>query len=65
MGSLWSKTVDEKYLKFMITNPDVWVHHFFTMGAGPNVNAVFGITSCTWAVPQRRDGMSWRSCSPC
>jgi hypothetical protein len=25
MGSLWSKTVAEKYLKFMITNPDDWV----------------------------------------
>jgi hypothetical protein len=25
MGNLWSKTVDERYLKFMITNPDVWV----------------------------------------
>jgi cytochrome c oxidase subunit 2 len=25
MGSLWSKTVDEKYLKFIMTNHDVWV----------------------------------------
>ncbi len=25
MGSLLSKTVDKKHLKFMITNPDVWV----------------------------------------
>ena len=25
MGSLWSKTVDEEHLKFMITNPDTWV----------------------------------------
>jgi hypothetical protein len=25
MRSLWSKTVDEKHLKFLITNPDVWV----------------------------------------
>ena len=25
MGSLWSKTVDEEHLKFMITNPDAWV----------------------------------------
>ncbi len=21
----------------------VWLHHFFTMGAGPTVNAIFGI----------------------
>jgi hypothetical protein len=25
MRSLWLKTVDEKHLKFLITNPDVWV----------------------------------------
>ncbi|MGC2086478.1 MAG: cytochrome o ubiquinol oxidase subunit I [Bradyrhizobium sp.] len=29
----------------------VWLHHFFTMGAGPNVNAVFGIASMIIAVP--------------
>ena len=29
----------------------VWVHHFFTMGAGPNVNAVFGIATMIIAVP--------------
>src|SRR6201998_2263152 len=29
----------------------VWLHHFFTMGAGPNVNAVFGIASMLIAVP--------------
>src|SRR6185437_7944833 len=23
----------------------VWLHHFFTMGAGPDVNAIFGIAS--------------------
>src|SRR5277367_3345145 len=28
----------------------VWLHHFFTMGAGPNVNAVFGIASMIIAV---------------
>jgi cytochrome o ubiquinol oxidase subunit I len=27
-----------------------WLHHFFTMGAGPNVNAVFGITTSIIAV---------------
>jgi cytochrome o ubiquinol oxidase subunit 1 len=29
----------------------VWLHHFFTMGAGPVVNAVFGIASMIIAVP--------------
>src|SRR5512142_227309 len=28
----------------------VWLHHFFTMGAGPNVNAVFGIATSVIAV---------------
>ena len=28
----------------------VWLHHFFTMGAGPNVNTVFGVTSTIIAV---------------
>jgi len=29
----------------------VWLHHFFTMGAGGDVNAVFGILSMVIAVP--------------
>ncbi|WP_034990585.1 cytochrome o ubiquinol oxidase subunit I [Beijerinckia mobilis] len=29
----------------------VWLHHFFTMGAGPDVNAVFGIATMIIAVP--------------
>lgn len=29
----------------------VWLHHFFTMGAGATVNAVFGIASMIIAVP--------------
>ena len=29
----------------------VWLHHFFTMGAGGNVNAVFGIATSIIAVP--------------
>jgi cytochrome o ubiquinol oxidase subunit 1 len=29
----------------------VWLHHFFTMGAGPDVNAMFGIASMIIAVP--------------
>jgi cytochrome o ubiquinol oxidase subunit 1 len=29
----------------------VWLHHFFTMGAGPDVNAFFGIASALIAIP--------------
>src|SRR5947209_3986882 len=29
----------------------VWLHHFFTMGAGANVNAIFAIASMIIAVP--------------
>ena len=29
----------------------VWLHHFFTMGASPDVNAFFGITTMIIAVP--------------
>jgi cytochrome o ubiquinol oxidase subunit 1 len=29
----------------------VWVHHFFTMGAGPDVNIFFGIATMMIAVP--------------
>src|ERR1700690_331603 len=29
----------------------VWLHHFFTMGAGPDVTAIFGIASMIIAVP--------------
>jgi cytochrome o ubiquinol oxidase subunit 1 len=29
----------------------VWLHHFFTMGAGANVNAVFGIASMIIGIP--------------
>ena len=29
----------------------VWLHHFFTMGAGANINAIFGIASMLIAIP--------------
>ena len=29
----------------------VWLHHFFTMGAGANINAVFGIASMIIGIP--------------
>jgi cytochrome o ubiquinol oxidase subunit 1 len=37
----------------------VWLHHFFTMGAGGNVNAVFGIMTTIIAVPTGVKVFNW------
>src|SRR6201990_2221530 len=37
----------------------VWLHHFFTMGAGPDVNAIFGIASMIIAVPMGVKIYNW------
>ena len=37
----------------------VWLHHFFTMGAGADVNAVFGITTSVIAVPTGVKIFNW------
>jgi cytochrome o ubiquinol oxidase subunit 1 len=37
----------------------VWLHHFFTMGAGADVNAIFGITSAIIAVPTGVKIFNW------
>jgi cytochrome o ubiquinol oxidase subunit I len=37
----------------------VWLHHFFTMGAGADVNAVFGIMSAIIAVPTGVKVFNW------
>ncbi len=37
----------------------VWLHHFFTMGAGADVNAVFGITTMVIAVPTGVKVFNW------
>ena len=37
----------------------VWLHHFFTMGAGANVNAFFGIMSSIIAVPTGVKVFNW------
>jgi cytochrome o ubiquinol oxidase subunit 1 len=42
VGAIWAIV----FLSFI-----VWLHHFFTMGAGANVNAFFGIMTMLIAVP--------------
>jgi cytochrome o ubiquinol oxidase subunit I len=37
----------------------VWLHHFFTMGAGANVNAFFGIMSMIIAIPTGVKMFNW------
>jgi len=37
----------------------VWLHHFFTMGAGGDVNAIFGIASSIIAVPTGVKIFNW------
>jgi cytochrome o ubiquinol oxidase subunit 1 len=37
----------------------VWLHHFFTMGAGANVNAFFGIMTTLIAIPTGVQFFNW------
>lgn len=37
----------------------VWLHHFFTMGAGANVNAFFGISTMVIAIPTGVKIFNW------
>lgn len=43
----------------MVLSFIVWLHHFFTMGASPNVNAFFGIMTMLIAVPTGVKIFNW------
>jgi len=43
----------------MILSFSVWVHHFFTMGTGPNVNIFFGISTMLIAIPTGVKVFNW------
>src|SRR6202008_4667333 len=46
-------------LAICILSFTVWLHHFFTMGAGADVNAFFGIMSTVIAVPTGVKVFNW------
>src|SRR6266576_3450660 len=46
-------------LAICILSFTVWLHHFFTMGAGADVNAVFGIASMVIAIPTGVKIFNW------
>jgi cytochrome o ubiquinol oxidase subunit I len=46
-------------LAICILSFSVWLHHFFTMGAGGDVNGVFGIASMIIAVPTGVKVFNW------
>ena len=43
----------------MVLSFSVWLHHFFTMGAGPAVNTFFGITTMMIAIPTGVKVFNW------
>ena len=43
----------------MVLSFSVWVHHFFTMGAGPDVNTFFGIATMMIAIPTGVKIFNW------
>src|SRR5215467_2812840 len=46
-------------LGICVLSMTVWLHHFFTMGAGADVNTVFGIMSAIIAVPTGVNIFNW------
>lgn len=53
------KTMVAALIAIMFLSFIVWQHHFFTMGAGANVNAFFGIMTAIIAVPTGVKIFNW------
>ncbi len=53
------KTMVYATIAIMFLSFIVWLHHFFTMGAGADVNAFFGITTMIIAVPTGVKIFNW------
>ncbi|GAB6968027.1 cytochrome o ubiquinol oxidase subunit I [Komagataeibacter kakiaceti JCM 25156] len=53
------KTMVYATASIMVLSLLVWAHHFFTMGAGPNVNTFFGIMTMIIAVPTGVKIFNW------
>lgn len=53
------KTMVYALFSIMLLSFIVWLHHFFTMGAGANVNAFFGITTMIIAIPTGVKIFNW------
>ncbi|XRY30795.1 MAG: cytochrome o ubiquinol oxidase subunit I [Buchnera aphidicola (Tetraneura akinire)] len=46
-------------ISIMVLSFVVWLHHFFTMGAGANVNSFFGISTMVIAIPTGVKIFNW------
>jgi cytochrome o ubiquinol oxidase subunit 1 len=53
------KSMVAAIVAIVILSYGVWLHHFFTMGAGADVNAVFGIATMLIAVPTGVKIFNW------
>jgi len=53
------KTMVYAIMAITILSFSVWLHHFFTMGAGANVNAFFGIMTMIIAIPTGVKIFNW------
>ncbi len=53
------KTMVYALIAIMFLSFIVWQHHFFTMGAGANVNAFFGIMTAVIAIPTGVKLFNW------